>query len=79
MLNNYRTAKHIKTVDRAGRFIPPGRWYGDRYPRTLQEAFGDGARLHIDTDRKDKIQVMCGVGLAALVVAVLIVAAKAYL
>lgn len=78
-MNNYRTAKHIKTTDRAGRFIPPGRWYGDRYPRTLQEAFGEGAHLDLSNDRRDKLQVVCGVVLTVLAIAVALVAIKAYL
>ena len=77
-MNSYRTAKHIKTVDAAGHFIPPGRWNGDRYPCTLQEAFGEGARLDLGDDRRDKIQVACGTVLIVLAIAVAAVVIKLY-
>ena len=32
-------------LQRSTRWIPPSQYYGDRFPRTIEEAFGPGARL----------------------------------
>lgn len=73
MNNSYRTMKSIQTTDRTGHFIAPNRWYGDRYPRTLQEAFGEGAKLHVE--EPDRIGLTCAVALAFFTLGVIGIAA----
>jgi hypothetical protein len=34
-------------LPRTSRWIPPSQYYGDKFPRTLEEAFGPGAELTI--------------------------------
>lgn len=29
-------------------FTPQSKYYGDRYPRTMEQAFGPGSELHVD-------------------------------
>lgn len=38
----------FKTTTPSGHFIAPSRYYGDRYARTMEEAFGPGASLQVE-------------------------------
>lgn len=52
-------------------WIPESRYYGDKYPRTMNEAFGPHAELHVDRRSTfDKvIGIAIAVGIALLMVA----------
>lgn len=62
-----KTPSQPLSMPRSERFVPPSRYYGDRFPRTLQEAFGPHAELHIERraflDKYLGYVVAVGVGL----------------
>ncbi len=68
-----RNSRSIPGAENApNRFIPASRYHGDRYPRTMEQAFGPGARLsptEHSTGDAFVAAVICGVlallGLAA--------------
>lgn len=49
-------------------FLPQSRYYGDKFARTLEEAFGPGAQLDTEPDEADPLVCMLlgAVFLAAL-------------
>ena len=54
----------------AENWMPESRYYGDRFPRTMEEAFGHGARLD-EIDRRHALDK--SIGYACLAFAVLAV------
>ena len=59
-------------VQYTSEWLPESKYYGDKFPRTLEEAFGHGARLD-QPDRRHwldkRIGVICSVGIVAIVAA----------
>ena len=54
-------------------FMPQSRYYGDKYARTMEEAFGPGAELHTEPDDFDPFTCMVlGAVFAVAVVCVVI-------
>lgn len=58
----------VGTENAQNQFIPASRYYGDRYPRTMEQAFGPGAKLSPpDRDHADvPVWIAMGVAVVAL-------------
>lgn len=55
-----RNSNHVLSGARATRnnFLPASRYYGDKYARTMEEAFGPGAELDSEPEEDDPFVCM---------------------